>query len=121
MLTFNQLFKNKRKKIKNKSQVPSLNNQPQRKAICLKIFVRTPKKPNSALRKLARVNFSDSSLTTAYIPGESHNLMKFSTVLLRGGKTKDLPGLKYKLIRGKFDLESIKSRKQGRSKYGVKK
>jgi small subunit ribosomal protein S12 len=70
---------------------------------------------------LARVHFSDTTLTTAYIPGEGHNLMKFSTVLLRGGRTKDLPGLKYKLIRGKFDLDSIKSRKQGRSKYGVKK
>jgi small subunit ribosomal protein S12 len=121
MVTFNQLLKNCRKTKQKKSKVPDLNKQPQRKAICLKIFIRTPKKPNSALRKLARVSFSNSSLSTVYIPGEGHNLMKFSTVLLRGGRTKDLPGLKYKLIRGKFDLESIKSRKQARSKYGVKK
>ena len=121
MLTLNQLIKNFRKKKQKKNKVPNLKKMPQRKAVCVKIFIRTPKKPNSALRKLARIHFSDYSLTTAYIPGEGHNLMKFSTVLMRGGRTKDLPGLKYKLIRGKFDLENVKKRKQGRSKYGVKK
>jgi small subunit ribosomal protein S12 len=120
MLTKSQLISNYRIKIKKKSKVPILNQNPQRKAICTKIFVRTPKKPNSALRKLARVQFSNSQSTSAYIPGIGHNLMKFSNVLVRGGRTSDLPGLKYKLIRGKFDLESVKLRKQSRSKYGVK-
>jgi small subunit ribosomal protein S12 len=120
MLTFKQLLKKGRQKKLNIIKAPLLKKNPQKKAVCLRIFVRTPKKPNSALRKLARIKLSDDTSSTAYIPGEGHNLMKFSVVLVRGGRVKDLPGVKYKLIRGKFDLESLKLRRQGRSKYGVK-
>jgi small subunit ribosomal protein S12 len=120
MLTFKQLFKKSRVKKTSVLKAPFLQKNPQKKAVCLRIFVRTPKKPNSALRKLARIKISGDNSSTAYIPGEGHNLMKFSVVLVRGGRVKDLPGVKYKLIRGKFDLEPLKLRKQGRSKYGVK-
>ncbi len=120
MLTFNQLLKKKRKRKSKLIKTPFLKNSPQRKAICVRVFTKTPKKPNSALRKVARVRLSDLSSATAYIPGEGHNIMRFSSVLVRGGRVNDLPGIKYKLIRGKFDLEALKLRKQGRSKYGTK-
>jgi small subunit ribosomal protein S12 len=121
MLTFNQLINKSRKEKTRRSKVPFLKQNPQKKAICIRVFTKTPKKPNSALRKVARVRLSDLSMATVYIPGEGHNLMKFSSVLIRGGRVKDLPGIKYKIIRGKYDLEALKLRKQGRSKYGTKK
>jgi len=93
---------------------------PQRKGVCLKIIIRTPKKPNSALRKVAKVKLSNSKKVVAYIPGEGHNLQQYSSVLMRGGRVKDLPGVKYHLIRGKYDFNGIKSRKTSRSRYGTK-
>jgi len=121
MPTINQLCKNERvsKKIKNK--VPALTKSPQRKGFCIKIFTRTPKKPNSAIRKLARLRLTNNIKINAYIPGEGHNLQEYSTVLIRGGRAKDLPGIKYTLIRGKLDLLGLKTRKNSRSKYGTKK
>jgi small subunit ribosomal protein S12 len=98
-----------------------LQNCPQKKGICVRVFLRTPKKPNSALRKVARVRLSNNRIVTAYIPGEGHNLQEYSTVLMRGGRVKDLPGVKYHLVRGKFDFAGIKNRKTSRSKYGTKK
>jgi small subunit ribosomal protein S12 len=89
--------------------------------VCLKVFLRTPKKPNSALRKLARLRLSNNKRITAYIPGEGHNLQEYSTVIVRGGRVKDLPGIKYQLVRGKLDFPGLKSRKTSRSKYGAKK
>lgn len=93
---------------------------PQKKGVCLKILIRTPKKPNSALRKTARVRLSNSKKVIAYIPGEGHTLQEYSTVLLRGGRVRDLPGVKYKLIRGKYDFLGLKNRSTSRSKYGTK-
>ena len=98
-----------------------MQNCPQKKGICVRVFLRTPKKPNSALRKVARVLLSNNRIVTAYIPGEGHNLQEYSTVLMRGGRVKDLPGVKYHLVRGKFDFAGIKNRKTSRSKYGTKK
>lgn len=98
-----------------------MQNCPQKKGICVRVFLRTPKKPNSALRKVARVRLSNNRIVTAYIPGEGHNLQEYSTVLMRGGRVKDLPGVKYHLVRGKFDFAGIKNRKTSRSKYGTKK
>lgn len=100
--------------------MPALEKNPQKKGVCVKIFLQTPKKPNSALRKVARVRLTNRKRVVAYIPGEGHNLQEFSTVLMRGGRVKDLPGVKYHLIRGKYDFAGIKARKQGRSKYGTK-
>jgi small subunit ribosomal protein S12 len=94
---------------------------PQKKGVCIKIFIRTPKKPNSALRKLARLRLTNNKKINAYIPGEGHNLQEYSTVLIRGGRVPDLPGIKYHIIRGKLDLTGIKNRKTSRSKYGTKK
>ena len=121
MVTINQLCKKKRKKKNYKTNIPALTKSPQKKGFCLKIFVRTPKKPNSALRKLAKVRLCNGYKVYCYIPGEGHNLQEYSTVLIRGGKVKDLPGVKYKIIRGKFDLSGIITRKTSRSKYGAKK
>jgi len=122
MPTINQLNKNPRGKQKQRrSSTPALQNCPQKKGVCLKVFTRTPKKPNSALRKVVRLRLSTGARVTAYIPGEGHNLQDYSTVLLRGGRVKDLPGVKYHLIRGKYDFHGLKNRKQGRSKYGIKK
>jgi len=121
MPTINQLCNSIRKNKKNKKRTPALQSCPQKKGICIKIFTRTPKKPNSALRKVARVRLSNNIKVTAYIPGESHNLQEYSTVLMRGGRVKDLPGVKYHLIRGKFDFNGVKNRKTSRSKYGAKK
>ena len=121
MPTINQLLNKQRKKKLKKKKVPALTDSPQKKGICIKIFLRTPKKPNSALRKLAKLRLSNGKKIDAYIPGEGHNLQEYSTVLVRGGRVKDLPGIKYKIIRGKLDLLGIKNRKNSRSKYGTKK
>ena len=121
MPTINQLCNKKRIKKKKKKSTPALFNSPQKKGVCIKIFLRTPKKPNSALRKLARIRLSNNKRVNVYIPGEGHNLQEYSTVLMRGGRVKDLPGIKYHLIRGKFDLTGLKNRKTSRSKYGTKK
>lgn len=121
MITINQLCRTKRKLKKKLNKTPALNKCPQKKGICLKIFLRTPKKPNSALRKLAKLRLmSNSKIITAYIPGEGHNLQDYSAVLVRGGRVKDLPGVKYHLVRGKLDFTGLKDRKTSRSKYGTK-
>ena len=121
MTTINQLCQKKQRQKKYfKSKTPALKKNPQQKGICLKVFTRTPKKPNSALRKVVRLKLSNGKRIESYIPGESHNLQEYSVVLMRGGRTPDLPGVKYRLIRGKYDLEGVKSRKCARSRYGVK-
>jgi small subunit ribosomal protein S12 len=119
-VTINQLLNNVRKKKKILIKSPALDQSPQKKGVCLKVFTRTPKKPNSALRKVARLRLSTKRKITAYIPGEGHTLQEYSTVLMRGGRVKDLPGVKYHLIRGKFDFLGLKNRRQARSKYGTK-
>ena len=121
MPTINQLCKKNRKLKNNVSKVPALTKDPQRKGFCLKVFTRTPKKPNSAIRKLVRLRLTNNIKVNAYVPGEGHNLQEYSTVLIRGGRVKELPGIKYQLIRGKFDLLGLKQRKTSRSKYGSKK
>ncbi len=121
MPTINQLFRKKRVKKTRRLKTPALEHCPQKKGVCLKVFLRTPKKPNSALRKLARLRLSNNKKITAYIPGEGHNLQEYSTVIVRGGRVKDLPGIKYHLVRGKLDFPGLKSRKTSRSKYGTKK
>jgi small subunit ribosomal protein S12 len=121
MTTINQLCKNARVPKSRRNKVPALESNPQKKGICLKIFLRTPKKPNSALRKLARLRLTNGKKVTAYIPGEGHKLQEYSTVLIRGGRVKDLPGIKYHIIRGKLDFLGLKNRKTSRSKYGTKK
>ena len=120
MITLNQLYKNKRLKEIKTNKTPALEKSPQKKGICLKLVIRTPKKPNSALRKLAKLKLTNKKVVYAYIPGEGHNLQEYSTVLIRGGRVKDLPGVKYHLIRGKLDLLGLKNRKTSRSKYGTK-
>jgi len=121
MPTINQLIRLGRQKVLSKTKSPALVGPPQRKGVCLQVKTQTPKKPNSALRKVVRLRLSTGARVTAYIPGEGHNLQDYSTVLLRGGRVKDLPGVKYHLIRGKYDFHGLKNRKQGRSKYGIKK
>jgi len=121
MPTINQLCKTPRQTKKRRNKVPALDANPQKKGVCTKIFLRTPKKPNSALRKLARLRLTNGKQVSAYIPGEGHDLQEYSTVLIRGGRVKDLPGIKYHLIRGKLDFSGLKSRKTSRSKYGTKK
>jgi small subunit ribosomal protein S12 len=122
MTTLNQLCKkSQRQKKLFKSKTPALEKNPQQKGICLKVFTRTPKKPNSAIRKVARVKLSNGKKVEAYIPGESHTLQQYSVVLMRGGRVPDLPGCKYHLIRGKYDFHSVRSRKNARSRYGTKK
>jgi small subunit ribosomal protein S12 len=120
MPTINQLCKLSRKKKIKKNKTPSLSFNPQKKGICVKIYNRTPKKPNSALRKVAKIKLSNGKKVEAYIPGEKHNLQEFSVVLMRGGRVPDLPGVKYHLIRGKYDFNGVKNRKTSRSKYGTK-
>lgn len=121
MPTLNQLCNKKRKPKKKLNKTPALNKCPQKKGFCIKVFLRTPKKPNSALRKLAKLKlFSNKKTVTAYIPGEGHNLQNYSNVLIRGGRVKDLPGVKYHMIRGKLDLLGLKNRRTSRSKYGTK-
>ena len=121
MPTINQLIKKSRAKKKRSAKVPALDNCPQKKGVCLKIFIRTPKKPNSAKRKLARIRLTNNKIVSGYIIGEGHNLQEHSVVLIRGGRVKDVPGLKYKIIRGVYDFEGLKKRRQARSKYGAKK
>jgi small subunit ribosomal protein S12 len=122
MPTINQLCKNLvRKKKLFKVKMPALYSNPQKKGVCVKVYTRTPKKPNSALRKVAKVKLTNGKKVEAYVPGEGHNLQQYSVVLVRGGRVPDLPGVKYHLIRGKFDFKGVKNRKTSRSLYGVKK
>lgn len=120
MPTINQLVRKGRKKPVKKSKSVDLERCPQKKGVCLQVMTRTPKKPNSALRKVARVRLSNGREVTAYIPGEGHNLQEHSIVLIRGGRVRDLPGIKYHIIRGKLDTAGVDGRKRGRSKYGAK-
>ena len=121
MPTINQLVRFGRRKAKNRSKSPVLESCPQKRGVCLVVKTTTPKKPNSALRKIARVRLSNSREITAYIPGEGHNLQEHSIVLIRGGRVRDLPGVRYHIIRGTMDSAGVDGRKQQRSKYGVKK
>ena len=121
MPTINQLCKKRRQKKYNKKKKPALEMCPQKKGVCLKLFLRTPKKPNSALRKLVKLRLTNEKIINAYVPGEGHKLQEYSIVIIRGGRVKDLPGIKYRLIRGKLDFSGVKNRKNGRSKYGTKK
>ena len=121
MPTINQLLKRGRIAPKIRNKVPALENCPQKRGVCVKVYTTTPKKPNSALRKVARVRLSNGHEVTAYIPGEGHNLQEHSVVLLRGGRVKDLPGVRYHILRGNLDTQGVSTRKQQRSKYGAKK
>ena len=121
MARLSQKIKDDRKFIKKKSKSPALKKSPQKKGVCLRVYTRTPKKPNSAIRKVARVRLTNGIDIIAYIPGEGHNLQEHSVVLVRGGRVKDLPGVRYHLIRGVYDLQGVASRKNSRSKYGTKK
>ena len=120
MPTINQLVRKGRKQPKYKSKSPVLESCPQRKGVCVQVKTTTPKKPNSALRKIARVRLTNGQEVTAYIPGEGHNLQEHSMVLVRGGRVKDLPGVRYHIIRGTLDCLGIENRRRGRSKYGTK-
>ena len=120
MPTINQLVRKGRKQIRKKSKRPDLERCPQRRGVCLQVGTRTPKKPNSALRKVARVRLSNGREITAYIPGEGHNLQEHSIVLVRGGRVRDLPGVRYHIVRGTRDTAGVDSRRRGRSKYGAK-
>ena len=121
MPTINQLIKRSRLKQKFRSKVPALERSPQKRGVCTKVYTTTPKKPNSALRKVARVRLSNGHEVTCYIPGEGHTLQEHSVVLIRGGRVKDLPGVRYHILRGNFDTQGVAARKQQRSKYGTKK
>ncbi len=120
MPTINQLVRKGRKKIEKKSTSPALRGCPQKRGVCTAVKTTTPKKPNSALRKIARVRLSTGTEVTAYIPGIGHNLQEHSVVLIRGGRVKDLPGVRYHIIRGTLDASGVEKRNQGRSKYGAK-
>ena len=120
MPTINQLVRYGRRTKEEKSKSPALDNCPQRRGVCTRVFTRTPKKPNSALRKVARVRLSNGKYVTAYIPGEGHNLQEHSMVLVRGGRVPDLPGVRYHIVRGALDAAGVEGRRQGRSKYGTK-
>jgi len=120
MPTINQLVKYGRKQVRYKSKSPALKNCPKRRGVCLSVKTQTPKKPNSALRKVARVRLTNGEEVTAYIPGEGHNLQEHSVVLVRGGRVKDLPGVRYHIVRGTLDTLGVEGRHRGRSKYGVK-
>jgi small subunit ribosomal protein S12 len=119
--TVNQLIKESREKVLWKSKSPALDGNPQKRGVCTRVYTTTPKKPNSALRKVARVRLTNGIEVTAYIPGEGHNLQEHSIVLIRGGRVKDLPGVRYHIIRGTLDTQGVQDRKQARSKYGAKK
>lgn len=121
MPTINQLIKKPRKPLQKKKKSPALMNCPQRRGVCLLVKTMTPKKPNSALRKVARVRLTNGREVNAYIPGEGHNLQEHSMVLVRGGRVKDLPGVRYHIVRGTLDCLGVSSRRRGRSKYGAKK
>jgi len=120
MPTISQLVRRGRRKVSKKTKSPALNNCPQKRGVCVRVYTVTPKKPNSALRKVARVKLSGGKEVTAYIPGEGHNLQEHSIVLVRGGKVKDLPGVKYHIVRGTLDTAGVEGRSQSRSLYGVK-
>ena len=122
MPTKNQLFRvgTTRKKKTRTTKTPALNQCPQKKGVCVRVYTKKPKKPNSAFRKVAKVRLTNKNEVIAYIPGEGHNLQEHSVVMVRGGRVKDLPGVKYHIIRGVLDLQGISSRRQGRSKYGTK-
>ncbi len=120
MPTLNQLVRKGRKTVEVKSKSPALLSCPQRKGVCTRVYTQTPKKPNSALRKIARVRLTNGIEVTAYIPGEGHNLQEHSIVLVRGGRVKDLPGVRYHIVRGTQDASGVDARRQSRSKYGVK-
>lgn len=121
MPTFNQLVRKGRVQKKDKSKSPALENCPQKRGVCTRVFTTTPKKPNSALRKVARIRLTNNIEVTGYIPGIGHNLQEHSIVLIRGGRVKDLPGVRYHVIRGTLDAEGVQNRMQGRSRYGAKK
>ncbi|HEV2388383.1 MAG TPA: 30S ribosomal protein S12 [Candidatus Acidoferrales bacterium] len=120
MPTFAQLVRGVREKVPAKTKAPALEGCPQKRGVCIRVYTQTPKKPNSALRKVARVRLTNSIEVTAYIPGIGHNLQEHSIVLVRGGRVKDLPGVRYHIIRGTLDAAGVENRKQGRSKYGAK-
>ena len=120
MPTIQQLVRKGRKSKPTKAKTPALQGSPQRRGVCTRVYTHTPKKPNSALRKVARVRLTSGIEVTAYIPGEGHNLQEHSIVLVRGGRVKDLPGVRYKVVRGSLDASGVASRKQARSRYGAK-
>jgi len=119
--TINQLIRKGRKSLGKKNKAPALGACPQKRGVCTRVYTTTPKKPNSALRKVARVRLTNAIEVTAYIPGEGHNLQEHSIVLIRGGRVKDLPGVRYHIVRGTLDTTGVEDRKQSRSKYGTKK
>jgi small subunit ribosomal protein S12 len=118
--TISQLIRKGRENLENRSKSPALHSCPQRRGVCTRVFTTTPKKPNSALRKVARVRLTNPMEVNAYIPGEGHNLQEHSIVLIRGGRVKDVPGVRYHIIRGALDTQGVQNRKRSRSKYGVK-
>ena len=120
MPTINQLVRHGRSKVLNRNKVPAMESCPQKRGVCTRVYTTTPKKPNSALRKVARVRHTNGFEVTSYIPGEGHNLQEHSVVLIRGGRVKDLPGVRYHIIRGALDTQGVADRKQRRSKYGAK-
>ena len=121
MPTINQLVRKGRKTVKNRNKVPALDKSPQKRGVCTRVYTTTPKKPNSALRKVARVKLTNGQEVSAYIPGEGHNLQEHSVVLIRGGRVKDLPGVRYHILRGNLDAQGVTARKKRRSLYGAKK
>ena len=121
MPTINQLVRKGREKLKKKTSTPALKSCPQKRGVCVRVYTTTPKKPNSALRKVARVRLTNGIEVTTYIPGVGHNLQEHSVVLIRGGRVKDLPGVRYHVVRGTLDTVGVQDRRQGRSKYGAKK
>ena len=120
MPTINQLVRKGRQTIEKKSKSPAMRNNPQKRGVCTRVYTTTPKKPNSALRKVAKVRLTNQREVIAYIPGEGHNLQEHSVVLIRGGKVRDLPGVRYHVLRGVLDTQGVKDRRQSRSKYGAK-
>lgn len=120
MPTINQLIHKERKQVVKRKKTPALQACPQRRGVCTRVYTTTPKKPNSALRKVCRVRLVNGMEVTAYIPGEGHNLQEHSIVLIRGGRVRDLPGVRYKIIRGAYDCAAVQNRKQSRSRYGAK-
>jgi small subunit ribosomal protein S12 len=121
MPTINQLVRKGREKLKKKTSTPALKSCPQKRGVCVRVYTTTPKKPNSALRKVARVRLTNGIEVTTYIPGVGHNLQEHSVVLIRGGRVKDLPGVRYHVVRGTLDSVGVQDRRKGRSKYGAKK
>ncbi len=121
MPTISQLIRDGRKRARKKSKAPALQNCPQKRGVCVRVYTTTPKKPNSALRKVARIRLTNGVEVTGYIPGEGHTLQEHSVILIRGGRVKDLPGVRYHIVRGTLDSTGVENRRQGRSKYGAKK